>query len=139
MSLCEVYTIRVFKKASASATSRKACRWPVTAEPNNAMPLETVSFLVLPTIILCRYLIIPVRAKCPAQLLLIHLIAAKKGEAPNYTTLSNPLSLVPTQHQFRHNLDQSEVIGSRGGDHKITIFRYMTECLPLIQETKLRG
>ena len=65
------------EKTSASATSRNACRWPVTAEPNNVMPSETVSFLVVPTIILCRDLIIPVRARCPAQFLLIHLIAAK--------------------------------------------------------------
>lgn len=138
MSLCEVYTIRVFKIAPASATSRKVYRWPETAEPNNAMPSEKVSFLVLPTIILCRFLIIPVRAKCPAQVILIHLIAAKMVKLLIIQLPPPPYQLFPLnskyipQHHFSHNLNQSEVIGSNGGEHKITIFRYMTECLSVI-------
>jgi len=36
------------------------------------------------------------------------------------------------QHQFTHSLNLSDVIGSHGDDHKITVFRYMTECLPLM-------
>ena len=132
MSLCKVYTISGFKKASASATSRKACRWPETAQPNNAMCSETVSFLALPTKFLCRFLIIPVRAKCPA-----HMIGAKIVKLLIIYLPPTPWDLFPLstkyvpQHQFTHSLNQREVIGSRGGDHKITIFRYVTECLPL--------
>jgi hypothetical protein len=121
--------IPVFVKASASATSRKASCWTETAGPNNSMASEMVPFLVLPTTILCIFLIIPVRAKFLAQLFLINLIDSKKGEAPNYTNFTTRLSLYPSltkyipQHQFTHSLNPIEVSGSRGGDRKITIFR----------------
>ena len=115
----------------------KGCRWSETAEPNNAMSSETVSFLALATTILCRFLIIPVRAKCPPHLLLIYLIAAKMVKLIIMRLCPLPTSFSPLstkyipQHQFTHSFKLRDVAGSRGDDYKITIFRYMTECLPL--------
>ena len=82
-------------------------------------------------------MIFPVRTKCPAQLLLIHLIAAKMvtlliiNLSPS-SCLLLPLSTkcIP-QHQLTQSLNLSEVIGSQGGDHKVTRFRDVKECLSL--------